>query len=198
MRFLLTLVAAANAAATSVEARPALLRTTVVNMKYSQAQMVESIRLANENLRLAEAEAEAEAKAYHEHVEHGTKRAAGGGWWRKDLVEEGPSTDSAVRPASMRERVQTLLHSPSRAALADVLHGPYPAGARPAYQRASLAAALSGIMFLHFRCLVQLLAQHATALAIHIAKSVAEDGLWKILPLVLTFPLYFPCIHDIF
>eukprot|EP00966_Prymnesium_polylepis_P136867 3162609-Prymnesium_polylepis.1 len=47
-----------------------------------------------------------------------------------------------MQPASMKKRVQILLHNPSRSALADVLHGPYPTGARPAYQRTIVAVAM--------------------------------------------------------
>ena len=47
-----------------------------------------------------------------------------------------PSSKPVLQPASMQMRIQNLLHNPSRSALADVLHGPYPPEARPAYQRA--------------------------------------------------------------
>eukprot|EP00966_Prymnesium_polylepis_P251817 5821485-Prymnesium_polylepis.1 len=46
-----------------------------------------------------------------------------------------PSSTPVMQPLSMQKRLQTLLHCPSRAALADVLHGPYPPDARPAYLR---------------------------------------------------------------
>jgi len=47
-----------------------------------------------------------------------------------------PSSQPVLQPASMRKRLHTLLHSPSRSALADVLHGPYPPEGRPAYLQA--------------------------------------------------------------
>ena len=47
-----------------------------------------------------------------------------------------PSSKPVLQPASMQKRILNLLQSSSRSALADVLHGPYPPEARPAYQRA--------------------------------------------------------------
>ena len=49
----------------------------------------------------------------------------------------------------MQKRLQTLLHRPSRSALADVLHGPYPPGSRPAYLRAVHVVIVAGICWLH-------------------------------------------------
>ena len=48
-----------------------------------------------------------------------------------------PSSKPVMQPLSMQKGLQTLLHCPSCSALlVDVLHGPYPLGARPAYLRA--------------------------------------------------------------
>ena len=57
-----------------------------------------------------------------------------------------PSSQPALQPASMQKRLHTLLHRPSRSALADVLHGPYPPDASPAYLRAVPALIVIGMM----------------------------------------------------
>ena len=59
-----------------------------------------------------------------------------------NAVAASPPAKPEMQPASMRKRVQILLHNPSRSALADVLHGPYPTGARPAYQRMIIAVTM--------------------------------------------------------
>jgi len=59
-----------------------------------------------------------------------------------------PSSKPVLQPASMQQRLQNLLHSPSRTALADVLHGPYPPEARPAYQRAVQATLIVAACYL--------------------------------------------------
>ena len=59
-----------------------------------------------------------------------------------------PSSKPVLQPASMQKRIQTLLQSPSRSALADVLNGPYPPEARPAYQRAVLVTLIVAASYL--------------------------------------------------
>jgi hypothetical protein len=66
-----------------------------------------------------------------------------------------PSSTPALQPASMHERVQNLLHYPaSRSALIDVLHGPYPANGRPAYQRLAHGLLVIIICWLHMKHLL--------------------------------------------
>ena len=60
-----------------------------------------------------------------------------------------PSSKPAMQPVSMQKRLQTLLHHPSRSALADVLHGPYPPDARPAYKRAVHGLIVVGMFWVH-------------------------------------------------
>ena len=66
-----------------------------------------------------------------------------------DALAIMPSSKPALQPVSMHTRIQTLLHSPSRSALADVLHGPYPPDAPPAYLRAVHVLIVAGICWLH-------------------------------------------------
>ena len=65
-----------------------------------------------------------------------------------------PSSTPALQPASMHERLHILLHYPSRSALIDVLHGPYPADARPAYQRVAHGLLVVAICWLHMKQLL--------------------------------------------
>ena len=60
-----------------------------------------------------------------------------------------PSSTPVMQPLSMQKRLQTLLHCPSRSALADVLHGPYPPDARPAYLRAVHLLMVFGTIYMH-------------------------------------------------
>jgi hypothetical protein len=60
------------------------------------------------------------------------------------------SSQPALQPASMQKRLHTLLHRPSRSALADVLHGPYPPDAFPAYLRAVPVLIVVGMMTTFF------------------------------------------------
>jgi hypothetical protein len=69
-----------------------------------------------------------------------------------------PSSTPAMQPLSMQKRLQTLLHCPSRSALADVLHGPYPPGARPAYLRAVHLLIVFGTIYMHLKLLAGYLA----------------------------------------
>ena len=64
-----------------------------------------------------------------------------------DALAIMPSSKPALQPVSMHKRIQTLLHSPSRSALADVLHGPYPPDACPAYQRVVHGALVVAILW---------------------------------------------------
>ena len=66
-----------------------------------------------------------------------------------DALAITPSSKPALQPVSMHKRIQTLLHSPSRSALADVLHGPYPPDAPPAYLRAVHVLIVAGLCWLH-------------------------------------------------
>ena len=65
-----------------------------------------------------------------------------------------PSSTPALQPVPMHKRLQILLHSPSRSALIDVLHGPYPADARPAYQRVAHGLLVVVICWLHMKQLL--------------------------------------------
>ena len=64
-----------------------------------------------------------------------------------------PSSTPVMQPLSMQKRLQTLLHCPSRSALADVLHGPYPSDARPAYLRAVHLLIVFGTIYMHLKLL---------------------------------------------
>merc|ERR1712185_497816 len=66
-----------------------------------------------------------------------------------DALAIMPSSKPALQPVSMHKRIQTLLHNPSRSALADVLHGPYPPDAPPAYKRAVYLLVVVGIYWMH-------------------------------------------------
>ena len=66
-----------------------------------------------------------------------------------------PSSTRVMQPLSMQKRLQTLLHCPSRSALADVLHGPYPPDARPAYLRAVHLVIVFGAIMMHFKLLFE-------------------------------------------
>ena len=68
---------------------------------------------------------------------------------RKNALAIRPSSKPALQPVSMQKRLQTLLHRPSRSALADVLHGPYPPDAPPAYLRAVHVLIVAGLCWLH-------------------------------------------------
>ena len=59
------------------------------------------------------------------------------------------SSKPVLQPVSMQKRLQTLLHCPSRSALADVLHGPYLPDAPPAYLRAVWVLIVASICWLH-------------------------------------------------
>ena len=65
-----------------------------------------------------------------------------------------PSSIPALQPVSMHKRMQILLRYPSRSALIDVLHGPYPAKARPAYQRVAHGLLVVVICWLHMKQLL--------------------------------------------
>ena len=65
-----------------------------------------------------------------------------------------PSSTPALQPVPMHKRLQILLHYPSRSALIDVLHGPYPADARPAYQRVAHGMLVVAICWLHMKHLL--------------------------------------------
>ena len=69
-----------------------------------------------------------------------------------------PSSKTVMQSLSMKKRVQTLLHCPSRSALADVLHGPYPPDARPAYLRAVHLLIVFGTIYMHLKLLAGSLA----------------------------------------
>ena len=62
-----------------------------------------------------------------------------------------PSSTPVMQPLSMQKRLQTLLHCPSRSALVDVHHGPYPPDARPAYLRAVHLLIVFGTIYMHFK-----------------------------------------------
>ena len=66
-----------------------------------------------------------------------------------DALAIMPSSKPALQPVSMHKRIQTLLHDPSRSALADVLHGPYPPDAQPAYKRVVHLLIVVGIYWMH-------------------------------------------------
>ena len=59
-----------------------------------------------------------------------------------------PPSKPALRPSSMQKRVQTLLHCPSDAALADVLNGQYHPDSRPGFQRTALGVTVIALMTL--------------------------------------------------
>ena len=67
-----------------------------------------------------------------------------------------PSSTPALQPVSTHKRLQILLHYPSRSALIDVLHGPYPADARPAYLRVAHGLLVVAICWLHMKHLLEL------------------------------------------
>ena len=57
-----------------------------------------------------------------------------------NAMAQGPHSKPSLRPTPIQKRLKTLITSPSRNALADVLNGPcYPDG-RPGHQRVALAA----------------------------------------------------------
>jgi hypothetical protein len=62
-----------------------------------------------------------------------------------------PSSTPVMQPLSMQKRLQTLLHCPSRSALADVLHGP--PDACPAYLRAVHLLIVFGTIYMHLKLL---------------------------------------------
>ena len=66
-----------------------------------------------------------------------------------DALAIMPSSKPALQPVSMHKRIQSLLHNPSRSALADVLHGPYPPDALPAYKRAVHLLIVGFICWMH-------------------------------------------------
>ena len=76
-----------------------------------------------------------------------------------------PSSTPVMQPLSMQKRLQTLLHCPSRSALADVLHGPYLPDAPPAYLRAVWVLIVASICWLHiaYMCLPLWIGQPITS-----------------------------------
>ena len=90
-----------------------------------------------------------------------------------NAMAQGPHSKPSLRPTPIQKRLKTLITSPSRNALADVLNGPcYPDG-RPSHQRVALAATVlaSGVQLeLLAETLVQRLA------------SLLKDTLQSILP----------------
>jgi len=64
-----------------------------------------------------------------------------------------PPSKTVLQPGSMQKRVQTLLLSPSHAALVDVLPGQCLGGRSPVYERALLALAALGVSCILFVCL---------------------------------------------
>ena len=79
-----------------------------------------------------------------------------------------PSSQPALQPASMQKRLHTLLHRPSRPALADVLHGPYPPDDIPAYLRVVpvliVACMTTNLLWFFFSNLVQMFKEITTRL----------------------------------
>ena len=67
------------------------------------------------------------------------------------------SRKPALQDGSIQKRLQTLLHSPSRSALADVLDGSYHPAARPGYQRTAIGMTMLAVMTACVSTLVWLL-----------------------------------------
>ena len=57
-----------------------------------------------------------------------------------NAMAQGPQSKPSLRHTPMQKRLKTLINSPSRTALADVLNGPCHPDGRPGHQRVALAA----------------------------------------------------------